>query len=395
MAFRSKSYVLVLALVVAFAFTGWRWWQGPTVAVYTVQQAPLVQRVVASGRVTNQARLTVGTEVAGEVVARHVNEGDRVAAGALLLELRADTLKAQIRELEIAQADLIERLRPQANTEFARAEIEYAQAERELQRRADLLAAALVPQEAYEQALRLRDLAQLNLNTARTNVVAFAENGAEQQGLEAQLEALQAQLNKTQIRAPAAGVVLTRSIENGDIAQPGQALFTVALDGVLEVRSQLDERNLGQLAVGQYAQVIADAYPQQPFVGEVSFIAPAVDPQRGTIEVRLTVTAPEQFLRQDMTVSVNIETARRENTLVVPNEAIFRTNSSEATVYTVRNNKIEQRSVALGLRGLTQTEVVSGLNAGDFVIIERADNMSAGDRVRVQEAKETVTTASR
>ena len=69
MAFRSKIYVVVIALVLAFAFTGWRWWQGPTVAVYKVQQAPLVQRVVASGRVTNQARLTVGTEVVGEVVA--------------------------------------------------------------------------------------------------------------------------------------------------------------------------------------------------------------------------------------------------------------------------------------------------------------------------------------
>lgn len=388
-ALRLKRFGILAALLLVGVVFAWRWWQGPVVSVVSVQQAPLVQTVVASGRVTNEARLTVGTEVVGEVVTRHVQEGDRVEAGDLLLTLRGDALNAQIRQLRVAQADLVSRQRPQAEAELARAQIELSQAERELQRRSELLESSIITQEAYEQAQRLRNLAEINVRNARTNVAALAENGTEQQRLEAELDALQAQLRKTEIRAPASGIILTRSIETGDIAQPGQTLFTVALDSALEVRSQLDERNLAQLAVGQQAQIIADAYPQRPLRAEVSYIAPTIDPQRGTIEVRLQVQAPEPFLRQDMTVSVNIETAARPNTLVLPNDSLFQQNSNRANVWTVVNNRIEARSVELGLRGLTATEVLSDLKEGALVVVDLPTSITEGDRVRTQLVLET------
>ncbi|RUO20677.1 efflux RND transporter periplasmic adaptor subunit [Aliidiomarina haloalkalitolerans] len=384
----SKTKVILLGsfLIVVGYFT-FQKWQGPVVQVHLMQSAPLVQTVVASGRVMNQARLHVGTEVAGMIVTRHVTEGDRVEAGDVLFELRAETIDAQLRQVQTALNELSSKQRPQAEVELERATIELTQSERESKRRLELWQANLLAEEAYEQAQRLERLARINHTNAQLQLAALAVGGTEEQRLQAELAQLQAQRDKTIIRAPSAGVILTRFVETGDIAQPGQTLLTVALDGVLEVRAQLDERNLGQLALQQSAVIIADAYPEKPFPASLTFIAPAVDPERGTIEVRLQVSDESDFLRQDLTVSVSIETARRSATLVIPNEALQHNTGARAQVLVVRDRQTEWQTVELGLRGLTQTEILRGLEPGDQVIMTALNELEAGQRIRVQSSR--------
>jgi HlyD family secretion protein len=87
-------------------------------------------------------------------------------------------------------------------------------------------------------------------------------------------------------------------------------------------------------------------------------------------------------LRQDMTVSVNIETGRRERALVVPNDALSIVDGSHAMVLSVRNGKVKRVPVTLGLRGLSMTEIVSGLNAGDWVLADANSKLVDGERVR-------------
>jgi multidrug efflux pump subunit AcrA (membrane-fusion protein) len=107
--------------------------------------------------------------------------------------------------------------------------------------------------------------------------------------------------------------VLARTVEPGQIVQPGRALLSLSLAGALQLEAQVDERYLEQLLVGQPASVVADAFPGQRFAARVQSIAPLVDAQRGAIEVKLALPqrAPD-FLREDMTLSVEVETARRE-----------------------------------------------------------------------------------
>src|SRR5690606_37862053 len=110
---------------------------------------------------------------------------------------------------------------------------------------------------------------------------------------------------------------------------------------------------------------IADAYPASPFVATVNYIAPSVDRERGTVDVRLSVQPVPAFLREDMTVSVNVETGRRERALVLSNDALSAVNGNQAQLWLVVNGRTERRQVMLGMRGLTQTEISSGLQAGD------------------------------
>ncbi len=157
----------------------------------------------------------------------------------------------------------------------------------------------------------------------------------------------------------------------------------------------VDEKNLEVLAVGQGALCVADAYPLQPFKARVDFIAPAVDPQRGTVDLRLAVDPAPAFLRQDMTVSVNVETGRREHAIVVPNDALLAVQGRQAETWVVADGRAERRRVQLGLRGLVQTEVTAGLRAGDWVLADPPATLRAGDRVRPAPAAMPADSATR
>ena len=382
-AVRYKSAVIMLLLILAAGFAVFRWWQGPLLSGYSINSMPLVQTVVATGRVVTVSRTQVGSEITGVVLKRLVQEGDRVTRGDLLLVLRSDELTAQVRQAEAALNELMSSTRPQASVDLANAQVQLAQASRELQRRRILAKDSVISKEELEQSEKAESLARNNVESARLKALALAPGKAEEIVLRERLVALQAQLAKTQVRSEVTGIVLTRNVEPGDLVQPGMTLFTIALDGNTEIRVPLDERNLPRLALQQNASVIADAYPDRPFPAQINFIAPSIDPERGTVEVRLTVDPVPDFLRQDMTVSVNIETDKRAHTRVIPNDALGNVQGNKAIVLLLRDGKIHRQTVTLGLRGLAMSEVVSGLQDGEQVLADAVSPLKDGTRVRL------------
>lgn len=137
---------------------------------------------------------------------------------------------------------------------------------------------------------------------------------------------------------------------------------------------------------------IADAYPNQPFPARVKFIAPSIDPQSGTVEVRLAVDPVPAFFRQDMTVSVTIETGRRDSALAVPNDALRSVQGREAELLLVRDGRVQSQTVTLGLRGLAMSEVENGLSEGDRVVADAAVELTEGNSVRFVERQAPVST---
>lgn len=379
-----KYVVIIILIMLVAGFALFRWWQGPLLPSYTVQSMPLVQTVVATGQVVTVSRTQVGSEVTGVVLERLVQEGDRVAQGDLLLVLRSDDVAAQVRQAETALTELATSTRPQAEVALENAQVQLTQARGNVERRRQLAAMSAISAEEMAQAEQAESQATNNLEAARLQVTALQVGGVEETLLKARVAALQAQLNKTEVRSQVAGTVLTRDVEAGDLVQPGQTLFTIAVDGSTEIRVPLDERNLSKLALQQNAMAITDAYPDQPFPAYIDFIAPSIDPQRGTVEVRLTVDPVPEFLRQDMTVSVNIETARRAQALVLPNDALGSVQGDQAIVVLLRDGKIQRQKVTLGLRGLAMSEVIAGVSVGDEVLADAATSLANGTRVRLE-----------
>lgn len=377
-----KLIVSALLLIIVAGFFALRWWQGPLLPSYRISSMPLVQTVVATGRVVAVSNTDIGSEISGVVLERRVAEGEQVAAGDLLLVLSSDDVAAQVRQAEAELAELISSTRPQAVVDLTNAEVALAQADRNVERRRELAAISAISDEEMEQAIQAQAQARNNLENARLRANALSSGGVEEDLLSARIAALQAQLNKAQVRSKVSGTILTRNVEVGDLVQPGQSLFTIALDGKTEIRVPLDERNLSRLALQQPAVAIADAYPDKPFPVRISFIAPSIDPQRGTVEVRLSVDPVPDFLRQDMTVSVNIETDQRAKALVIPNDALANVKEDSAEVLLLRDGKTQRQAVKLGLRGLSASEVLSGLSAGDEILVDATVSLADGKRVR-------------
>jgi HlyD family secretion protein len=152
---------------------------------------------------------------------------------------------------------------------------------------------------------------------------------------------------------------------------------------------QIDEKNLHLLASGQSARVSADAYPEQRFAATLVYINPGIDAQRGSVEVKLAVRDPPAYLRQDMTVSVDIQVATRRQAVLVPTDAVHEADSVEPWVLKADAGHARRRGVRLGLRSAGFCQVLAGLKADDLVVASAAANAADGERIRtvVQEAR--------
>lgn len=385
----SRRFRLAAVLALVFGIVGWMLLgklRGPELEAYEVSSRPLVQTVVATGRVAAVSRAQVGSPVTAVVLERRVEEGDRVQPGDVLAVLRADDLEAAAAEAAATLEQLRQSARPQAQAALREAEARLQQASREAARRRDLFERQLIAREALEQALQAETAARSAAERARLAARDQAEGGAAEAAAAARLASARALLDKTTIRAEVAGTVLTRNAEPGDLVQPGRVLFEIAREGATEILVPVDEKNLRVLATGQAAMCVADAYPSQPFPATVDFIAPSVDPQRGSVDVRLAVSPVPDFLRHDMTVSVNVQTGRRENALVVPNDALGAEQGGRARVWLVQDGRAVRREVSLGLRGLALTEITDGLRDGDLVLADASAQVEDGDRVRARPA---------
>jgi HlyD family secretion protein len=165
--------------------------------------------------------------------------------------------------------------------------------------------------------------------------------------------------------------------------QPGKELMLLAPGGETQVVVEIDEKNLAQLALGQQALGSADAYPQQRFGAELFYINPGIDALRGSVEVKLRVPSPPAYLRQDMTVSIDIEVGRRTNVLTIPSTAVYDAALAQPTVLAVEGSRAVRRPVRLGLKGDGRTEVEGGLAEGERVVAAPvAESVGPGQRVR-------------
>lgn len=387
---------VILVAAIGGAYGVARLWLGPQVIVYPVLRSDLIQTVVASGRVETPLRVDIGSQITGAVAAIPVAEGQVVKAGQLLIALESSEAKAAVEQAQAAVVQAQARLKqirevalPVAQQALRQAEANLQNVKRQFERTRELQSKGFVGQSQLDDAQHNLDIAQSQLRTAQLQVETNRPQGSDYLlasaalgQAEANLRMAQAKLEYTKIDAPVDGTLIARNVEPGNVVQPGKALMVLSPAGQTQLVVQIDERNLAYLQKGQKALCAADAYPNQRFSADVVYINPAVDPQRGSVEVKLDVAAPPAFLRQDMTVSVDIEVARRSNTLVVSAETLRDSASDAPWVMKVNNGHATKQAVKVGLRGAGKVEILDGLQAGDQVLSAMAANVPEGKRTR-------------
>ena len=388
---------LVFALVaIALAALAYHRLGAPEVDAVEATPAEIRQTVVVSGRVLTPATVAIGSTITGRVVKVNVDEGARVVAQQVLIELDRAELAASLKTGEAQESAARTRIAqwretglPAAKQALVQAEENERVAQRAAERSTQLFGQGFIGQAALDESRRAATVAKSQLENARAQFGSLQTGGAEYQLLGDQLraaiaarETAAAKLAQTTIRSPADGTVLTRTVEPGDIVQPGKALYTLALDGDTRLTALVDEKNLAVLRVGQEAMVSADAYPADRFAAELVYLAPGIDVQRGTVETKFRVPQPPPFLRADMTVSIEIEVANRAEAIVVPLAAVRDAASEAPWVLVVRDGVAVRQPVRIGARTAAAAELASGVAAGALVVT--GGGVNAGQRVRAR-----------
>ena len=394
-----KPWVWLAAIVVAIAASALAWLglRGPLVTAVETRYAPLVRSLQFSARVATLSRVDVGSTITARVVKVLVEDGAVVRQGDALVQLESSELRAALSQAQASASGAQARLaglrstgRSSARAGVVQADATLRAAQAELVRNQQLVGQGFISASRLDDVQRALDVARAQQTSAQAQALANTDAGTDVVQAQAQLDqaratiaTAQARLAQAQVTAPANARVLTRQVEPGQIVQPGKALLSLALAGPTQLVAQVDERFLDQLRVGQSASVVADAFADQRFAAQVLSIAPAVDAQRGAIEVKFSLDkAPPAFLREDMTLSVEVETARRERTLVLPLSALrSQASSTSATVLIAQNGHVQTRPVRLGLRTLDAVEVLEGLGQGDVVLL--GGQLKPDQRVRV------------
>ncbi|HEX6203109.1 MAG TPA: efflux RND transporter periplasmic adaptor subunit [Thermoanaerobaculia bacterium] len=310
------------------------------VELATVGTAPIASYLAATANLVAEGEVTVLAEVEGRVTRVLVAEGEWVSKGQLLSVLdRGDAEialeKARVREQNAVAVH---------------------------QRGLDLAAEELISRE---------DLDKREMDARLTR----------QERAEAEWN-----LAKTEVRAPIAGRVSLRSVQPGQHLRPGDELFQITDFDPLIAYVYLPEKDVLVLAPGRQVDLALDAAPDVAFHGRVRQISPVVDPATGTVKVTIEAVRPPAQVRPGSFVTVKIVRERRPDAIVLPKEAVIR-ELQQAHVFVARREgealTAARRAVTLGLEEGARVEVLSGLEAGDELVVAGQGALKDGAAIRV------------
>ena len=319
--------------------------------IAVVTQGELSSGPAISGALAAEREAMVRAQIPGAVLKVNVDQGSRVAAGALLAQIDDRTMR-----------DALLSARSGFNTAQNAAE----RAKRDLERFERLAQAGAIPERDLEQA----KLANASAMTQVTDA-------------QARLTMAQKQVDDAQVRAPFGGVVSIRSVSEGDVVSPGTALFSVVDPASMRLEASVPAAQLSEVKVGAPVSFSVSGYPGRRFTGRVARISPAVD--AGTGQVRIVVSVPNASnnlvsgLFADGRVGAEVR-----NGMTVPYSAVD-LRALKPTVLRLKGGVAERVEVTLGVRDedLERYEILTGVTVGDTLLIGAAQGITPGTAVRV------------
>jgi HlyD family secretion protein len=402
---KGKRIFALVAAILVLAGTGygfWRWGSSPKESPYVtmpVQRGNVTQVVSSTGTLQAVVTVLVGSQISGTIDKLFADFNTKVKAGEVVAQLNQDKFKAAVDQ---ARANLLA-----AESSLAKAKVSVVDAQRTLERNRELRKRDLMPQSELDTAQTAYDaaLAQVEVNKAQSAQAQAALNQA------------MVDLNNTVIRSPVDGIVISRNVDVGQtVAASLQAptLFTIANDlAKMEVHTNVDEADVGNVTEGQEVTFTVDAFPARRFKGHVHQVrnAPTVVQNVVTYDAVVRIDNKELLLKPGMTANVQFLVNRREDVLTIPNMALrfkppdqkseaqelLRQEQSRAaptvgarktsrspggagggggrsgrriSLYLLRNGKAEPVEVQLGITDGSKTEIREGeIKENDPVII--------------------------
>ena len=378
-------WLAIPAVAVAVVIAGWVLLSSPpakpvTVVVARAATASGASSVLdATGYVTARRQATVSAEITGKIKEVLVEEGMAVEAGQIVAYLDSTTENAQL-DLALAQLSSA-----RAALEETRAQLK--EAEQTRRRTRDLAERKLVSQADLDGAEANAESLAARLDAGKAEIKVAERNAA----------LLRQLLDETTIRAPFAGVVVAKTAQPGEMISPISAgggftrtgICTIVDMDSLEIEVDVNEAYIQRVQAGQRVTATLDAYPDWKIPAEVIAIVPTADRQKATVRVRIGFLERDERVLPDMGIRVAFLDAEPPgdsaiaSRLLVPRGAVRNING-DSVVFVVSDNEAEQRKVDVGAVDGQSVLILSGLAAGERVVLEAPDDLSAGDRISIE-----------
>jgi len=336
-----KAFFTIWGMILGIGLAaGWYFTKGPggvpTVEVLQATRGPAVEAVYATGTVEASVMLPISARGTARLMELNADEGQKVSKGDVLARLEDSDLQKVLDELRAREVFL----------------------QKDYQRKASLA------EQGYET--------KAVVDQAR----------AEWDAIKASIARAAAEAGYTQLLAPADGKVIRRDGEIGQMIAANQTVFWLSCCAPLRVSAEVDEEDIARVAPGQEVLIRADAFPEETFRGTVQAITPKGDPVARSYRVRIGFEA-DNPLQIGMTAENNIIISEKENVLLLPNTSI---DNGHVWVVTT-GGELQKTAVKTGIKGIEQTEILSGITEADNVVVTPAEEFVSGTPVHTRPAE--------
>ncbi|MFN3534461.1 MAG: efflux RND transporter periplasmic adaptor subunit [Desulfatiglandales bacterium] len=336
------------------------------VSVAKVEKRALPIKIQLVGDLKASQEVNVYPKIAGRIIQRiHVERGDWVKEGQLIIGLEKDPILAQIRQTEAQyQASLSKIKEIEANLRLLKAD-----------------------RERFERLYREGAVSKQRYDQIETQTVALEEGlssaKAQAESLRASLELLNVYLRDHEIRAPMTGYISNRYVDEGTLSDTKVPILRISQDKTLKVAALVTEKDFPYLKRGVEAELYVDAYPDRAFRGKVEVINPTIDPltRSGTVEIK--VENQDLLLRSGMFARVVLHLGQKE-AISIPKEALNRmAGTGTYFVFVAEGQKAQLRNVEVGLMEEGFAEIKAGLKEGELVVVKGQSRLKDGTSIKV------------
>lgn len=310
------------------------------VEAITAQPTSRQDQVAATGTLIAIPGIVVKPEISGRITKIYFKSGDSIVAGAPLIEINTDILKAQLAKAQ-AQAQL-------TRLQFAR----------------------------FSKLYKTHDISKADFDKAQ----------ADYNSAQAQVENVQAQLRQANITTPFTGKLGLSQINIGDYVNAGQNIVNLQSLDPLKVDFSVPEAYLSKVAVGQTVLLKTDAYPEETFVGKVEAIESLINDNNRTLNIRANIPNKDGKLLPGAFVETTLQLALQQNLIIIPQTAVVYAPEGNY-VFKVINGKAKKAAVILGTLDNKKVVIKSGIKAGDVIVTAGQLKIHEGAPVVVTKSK--------
>ena len=358
------------------------------IATASVESRSIDRYLRVTGSLMADAQAEVSAETAGRVIETPVERGTRVAQGALLVRISPSETAAQLQEADANAAQIEAKLGLVAGQPFdrmrvpsvmnAKASLDLAEAE--YNRMRSLVDQKVISQSEFDQRRTQLEAARQNFQTE--------QNTADQsyrslEGARARVALARKSVADTSVRAPLTGLVAERVVSVGDYVTRGQRVATVVRVDPLRVELTIPEQHVSHIKIGQQVRLTVDAYPGEEFTATVRFVSPSLRSDQRALTVEAMATNADGRLKPGFFATALVRQPDAAPALLVPASAV-ETVAGTSRVYTVKDNRIEERIVTIGEKLDTKVEITSGVATGDIVATEPKGRLSDGQQIKTK-----------